>query len=147
VLKYLKRIEYRKSEDPQNPHDFTLIFFFDKNEYFENEFLSIRACLTEPYNCHRIQGCDIKWKAGKNVTKIKIIKRQQHAKTGEIRNRVKEEDCLSFFRLFKTMTKVTLFRHKQRFIRLMHLRFIHTWIGPMQFMKSLSPTIWIISLA
>jgi len=101
ALKHLIKIEYKISEDPQHPLNYSLHFTFTPNEYFENEVLSVNLHIKEPRECTKIEGTEIKWKEGKNLTRKTVQKKQRNKKTGQTRTVTKEEDCDSFFNLFK----------------------------------------------
>jgi len=103
ALKHLTRVEYKQSEDAQHPLDFTLNFHFAANDYFENELLTITLHAEEQRVAKKIDGTDIKWKEGKNLTRKTVQKKQKNKKTGQTRTVSKEEDCDSFFKLFKTV--------------------------------------------
>jgi len=101
ALKHLTRVEYKLSEDAQHPLNFSLHFTFSANEYFDNDVLSINLHVKEPRECSKIDGTELKWKEGKNITKKTVQKKQKNKKTGQTRTVTKEEDCPSFFNLFK----------------------------------------------
>jgi nucleosome assembly protein 1-like 1 len=103
AVKALRRVEYKVSEDTEHPLNFTLNFHFDKNDYFENEVLSVTLHISEPREASKIDGTDIKWKEGKDLTKKQIQKKQKNKKTGQTRTVNKVEDCDSFFNFFKTL--------------------------------------------
>jgi len=102
VLKSLTRVEYKMSEDAAHPLNFSLHFHFAANEYFDHDVLSVLLHVKEPRDCNKIDGTDIKWKEGKNITRKTVTKKQRNKKTGQTRNVTKEEDCDSFFKLFKS---------------------------------------------
>lgn len=106
ALKHLIKIEYKISEDPQHPLNYSLHFTFTPNEYFENEVLSVNLHIKEPRECTKIEGTEIKWKEGKNLTRKTVQKKQRNKKTGQTRTVTKEEDCDSFFNLFKDCEQV-----------------------------------------
>lgn len=65
---------------------FSITMFFSTNDYFENESLSFTAYIADDTNnCREVEGEDIKWKDGKNVTTKKIKKTQKNKKTNEKR--------------------------------------------------------------
>jgi len=78
VLKFLKSIEVKQHTDSEN---ITLIFHFDKNEFFTNETLTknFEVKDQEPV---KASGDDIHWNEGKNVTKKQIKKKQKNKKSG-----------------------------------------------------------------
>jgi nucleosome assembly protein 1-like 1 len=103
ALKSLKTIKFTPSHDSNTPHDFTLIFTFGPNEYFENEVLEKHFQMKEEKECKKTTASDIKWKEGKNLTKKSVTKKQKNKKTGKTRTVTKEVDCDSFFSFFKTV--------------------------------------------
>jgi len=103
AVKALRRVDYKVSEDAEHPLNFSLNFHFDKNDYFENEVLSVTLHVTEPREASKIDGTDIKWKDGKDLTKKTIQKKQKNKKTGQTRTVNKIEDCDSFFNFFKSL--------------------------------------------
>jgi len=103
AVKSLTKVEYKISEDPAHPLNFSIHFHFAQNEFFENDVLSITLHVTEPREASKIDGTDIKWKEGKCLNKKTIQKKQKNKKTGQTRNITKTEDCDSFFNLFKTL--------------------------------------------
>jgi len=103
ALKSLKTIKFTPSHDANAPHDFTLIFTFGPNEYFENEVLEKHFQMKEEKECKKTTATDLKWKEGKNLTKKSVTKKQKNKKTGKTRTVTKEVDCDSFFSFFKTV--------------------------------------------
>jgi len=77
VLKSLTKVEYEVSEDAAHPYDFKLNFHFSQNEYFEHDILTIHLHAKEPREVQKIDGTDIKWKDGKNITKKTVQKKQK----------------------------------------------------------------------
>jgi len=59
--------------------------------------------MKEEKECSKATGTEITWKAGKNLTKKKVEKKQKNKKTGKTRTVEKEVDCESFFGFFKTV--------------------------------------------
>jgi len=59
--------------------------------------------MKEEKECGKTTASEIKWKAGKNLTKKKVEKKQKNKKTGKTRTIEKEVDCESFFKFFKTV--------------------------------------------
>ena len=51
----------------------------------------------------RIEGTDIKWKEGKDITKKEVTKEQKNKKTGKTRTITKKVDAESFFNFFKSL--------------------------------------------
>jgi hypothetical protein len=52
-------------------------------------------------NVKKIDGCDIAWKAGKNVT-VKVTKKKSKGKGAKGKAVTQEEELPSFFRFFET---------------------------------------------
>jgi len=75
ALKSLTHIEFSVSADATKPYDFTLTFHFGPNEFFENNTLVKTYHMKEEKKCTKAEGSDIKWKAGKNLTKKKVEKK------------------------------------------------------------------------
>jgi nucleosome assembly protein 1-like 1 len=100
ALKALNKVEFEMSEDAAHPFNFKLHFHFAANEYFTNEVLSIHLHVKEPREVDKIDGTEISWKEGKNITKKTVQKKQKNKKTGQTRTVTKEEDCDSLFKLF-----------------------------------------------
>jgi nucleosome assembly protein 1-like 1 len=103
VLKALTRIEYKYSEDPATPHNFTITMHFAPNDFFENETLTVLLHLQAPRDVTKTEGTEIKWKAGKDTTKKMVTKKQKNKKTGQTRTVTKEETVPSFFKLFNSI--------------------------------------------
>jgi len=103
ALKSLKLIAFSPSEDPENPHNFTLTFTFGPNDFFDNQVLTKSFLMKEEKECQKTIGSDINWKEGKNLTKKQVTKKQKNKKTGKTRTITKEVDCESFFSFFKTV--------------------------------------------
>lgn len=112
VLKSLKTIQLKASDDNLRPHDFTLVFTFGPNDYFENDVLTKTFYMKDEKDCEKTSGVDIKWKDGKNLTKKSVTKKQKNKKTGKTRTITKEVDCDSFFKFFRS-AEPTKHDHKE----------------------------------
>jgi len=75
ALKSLKDITFSASSDANKPFDFTLTFVFGPNDIFENTVLTKHYYMKEEKECQKTTGTEIKWKAGKNLTKKKVEKK------------------------------------------------------------------------
>ena len=100
ILKHLQRIENIDEEGTEN---YTIKFHFSPNDYFENEILSARFVMISDNEADRIEGTDIKWKEGKDITKKEVTKEQKNKKTGKTRTITKKVDAESFFNFFKSL--------------------------------------------
>jgi len=65
----LKGVKHDSEEGTEN---FTLEFNFGPNDFFENETLKVRFVMLSENDVDKIVGTDIKWKAGKDLTKKEI---------------------------------------------------------------------------
>jgi len=101
LLKKLTKIENIPAEGDSS--DFTLVFHFAENEYFENTTLSLKATMAEDDVPEKIEASEIKWREGKDITKKTIKKRKKNKKTGKHVNVQKVVDAESLFTLFKTI--------------------------------------------
>jgi len=101
LLKSIKTIEHIPDDDTDN---FTIKFTFAPNDYFENEFLSVRFTMVEEGQPEKAEGTEIKWKEGKDITKKTITKTQKNKKTGKTRTVTKTVDAESFFNFFKSIS-------------------------------------------
>jgi len=100
-LKALTNIVAKTFDDPDK--GFTLEFHFAENEYFTNTLLTKTYHLVDEDEIvlDKAEGCEIDWKAGKNLTMV-TKKKKQKAKGGkQTRTITKEEPCDSFFNFFK----------------------------------------------
>jgi nucleosome assembly protein 1-like 1 len=100
-LKFLTNITAKSFDDPDT--GFTLEFHFAENQFFSNTILTKTYHLVEEDEVvlDKAQGCDIAWKAGKNLT-VTMKKKKVKGKGGRAGRQVmKEEPCDSFFNFFK----------------------------------------------
>lgn len=100
ILEHLTGIDYKSEEDNDN---FTIVFHFSPNDYFENETLSVKFIMANENEAEKAEATEIKWKEGKNVTKKFVTKKQKNKKTGKTREIKKEVDADSFFNFFKSI--------------------------------------------
>jgi len=100
ILKHLQKIEHHEEEGTDN---YSLKFIFGPNEYFENEALTVRFVMLSENEVDKIEGTDIKWKEGKDITKKSVTKKQKNKKTGKTRSVTKTVDADSFFNFFKSL--------------------------------------------
>jgi nucleosome assembly protein 1-like 1 len=102
VLKKLKLIKCT----PEENGNFTLEFFFEPNEYFENEVLKREFILDEDYDIKEIKSDEIKWKSDEVNPTIEIKqKKVKNKRTKQIKTVQKKEKIPSFFSSFKNMVK------------------------------------------
>ncbi|XP_045176300.2 nucleosome assembly protein 1-like 1 isoform X1 [Mercenaria mercenaria] len=109
ILNHLQEIKVEFKE--KDPMGFTLEFFFEPNDYFENKKLTKEYVMRsepeegDPFSfegpeiikCH---GCKIDWKKGKNVTVKTVKKKQKHKASGTTRTIQKTVQSDSFFNFF-----------------------------------------------
>jgi nucleosome assembly protein 1-like 1 len=93
-------IEHTAEEENDN---FSIKFYFSPNEYIENESLSVRFVMFSEDQVEKTVGNEIKWKAGKDITKKTITHKQRNKKTGKTREVTKTIDAESFFNFFKSI--------------------------------------------
>jgi len=109
ILKHLTDIQVEITKDPMN---FTLRFHFSPNDYFTNTVLTkeyMMQCKVDPDTPFEFdgpeivgcKGCNIDWKAGKNVTVKVVKKKQKHKQKGATRIVSKEVKADSFFNFFE----------------------------------------------
>jgi len=67
----LTQIDYQNNDDDDN---FTIVFHFSPNEYFENTSLSVKFFMANENEPEKSEATEIKWKEGKNVTKKFVTK-------------------------------------------------------------------------
>lgn len=105
ILKHVKNIETERAFEEEDI--LTARFYFEKNEFFSNEVLTTKLHYEkgEDRDIKKIEGCEINWNEGKDVTKKKTKKKQKNKKTGETRTIVKTVDADSFFNIFKSREK------------------------------------------
>jgi len=101
LLKKITKIENIPEEG--DSADFTLVFHFAENEYFENTTLSMKVIMADDEVPEKIEASEINWKEGKDITKKTIKKRKKNKKTGKHVNVEKIVDAESFFTIFKTI--------------------------------------------
>ena len=105
ILKNLTNIETERGNKPKS---LTARFHFKSNEYFTNDLLTLKIVYkNDSDEVEKIEGTEIKWNEGKDVTKKKVKKKQKHKKTNETRTIVKTVDAESFFNVFQSRQGVT----------------------------------------
>jgi len=110
IIKCLKQVDIRselKQDEPNKPKILTLKLIFEENDYFEGTELTTALNFEGYEEIKKCEGCDIKWKPGKNVmTKIKTKKPtksdKRNKKKGKIEEKIKE---LSFFDIFRSFNE------------------------------------------
>ena len=102
ILKKLKLIKCT----PEENGNFTLEFYFEPNDYFENEVLKREFILDEDYDIKEIKSDEIKWKSDEVNPTIEIKqKKVKNKRTKQIKTVQKKEKIPSFFSSFKNMVK------------------------------------------
>ena len=102
VLKKLKLIKCT----PEENGNFTLEFYFEPNDYFENEVLKREFILDEDYDIKEIKSDEIKWKSDEVNPTIEIKqKKVKNKRTKQINTVQKKEKIPSFFSSFKNLVK------------------------------------------
>jgi nucleosome assembly protein 1-like 1 len=101
LLKKITSVEFIPEDATE---DFTVKFTFAPNDYFTNEFLSVKFFMINENEPARTEATEIQWKEGKNITKKTVEKKQKNKKTGKTRTITKEVDAESFFNFFKSIT-------------------------------------------
>jgi nucleosome assembly protein 1-like 1 len=108
ILKHLMDIQVVFNNDPMG---FTLEFSFSPNDYFSNPvlwkkyFMRADPDSDDPFGyegpeIYKCEGCNIDWKANKNVT-VKVVKKtQKHKNRGTKRTVTKTVQADSFFNFF-----------------------------------------------
>eukprot|EP01057_Protomagalhaensia_wolfi_P004980 Protomagalhaensia_wolfi_Nauph_80__4979@NODE_525_length_2379_cov_81_206838_g391_i0_p1_GENE_NODE_525_length_2379_cov_81_206838_g391_i0NODE_525_length_2379_cov_81_206838_g391_i0_p1_ORF_typecomplete_len341_score94_06NAP/PF00956_18/3_3e55_NODE_525_length_2379_cov_81_206838_g391_i012662288 len=104
ILKYVNDISYSWG-NPDEQLDFTIVFKFAPNPYFNNKELTKTFNLeidseTQDPILNRSVGTKIDWKAGKDITTKTVTKKQKNKRTGETRIVKEHVDKLSFFHFF-----------------------------------------------
>jgi len=114
VLKSLTDITVRYLEAEKPSPSFAIDFHFDSNAFFENKILSKTYHLDEneldEVTFDHVDGTEIQWKPGKNLT-VKLVTKQQKVKGGggkrggrgggsQTKSVTVEEPCESFFNFF-----------------------------------------------
>ena len=100
LLKCLRHIELTTFKENDA---FTLVFYFDENEYLENSKINVSVLCNENGDSTEIKCDPLQWKEGKNITEKKIVKKQKNKRTGQQREVVKTEKQPSFFQLFESV--------------------------------------------
>ncbi len=101
LLKKITKIDCIPEKGDSN--DFTIVFHFAPNDFFENNSISAKFFLVEDDVAEKIEASEIQWKEGKNITQKSITKRKKNKKTGKHQNVTKLVDADSFFNIFKTL--------------------------------------------
>ena len=98
ILSYLIdiRLELHEHDD-----GFTLFFDFEPNSYFSNTTLTKKYHMSSSNIIEKCEGCEIKWTAGSDPTKMKKKKKQK--KGGKKTNVTVTVKCDSFFNFFETI--------------------------------------------
>jgi len=100
---FLIRVEFAGEENSDN---YTIRFVFKPNEYFENEVLSVKFWMLDDNEVERIDGTEVKWKEGKDITKKTVVKKVKNKKTGKSKIVTKVVDNDSFFHFFETIPEI-----------------------------------------
>eukprot|EP01055_Gregarina_sp_Pseudo9_P005235 Gregarina_sp_Pseudo_9__5234@NODE_589_length_2542_cov_104_537755_g555_i0_p1_GENE_NODE_589_length_2542_cov_104_537755_g555_i0NODE_589_length_2542_cov_104_537755_g555_i0_p1_ORF_typecomplete_len401_score120_69NAP/PF00956_18/3_1e54RPC/PF03428_13/0_036_NODE_589_length_2542_cov_104_537755_g555_i012672469 len=104
LLKYVTDITYSWA-NPDEQMDFTIVFKFAENPFFQNSELTktfkleIEGETQDPILLRSI-GTTIQWKDGRDITTKTVTKRQKNKRTGETRVVKEHVDKLSFFHFF-----------------------------------------------
>merc|ERR1711874_460475 len=105
ILNHLRQIDIKselKAKEKDQPKTMTLKLMFEENEFFENSELSCTVHYLHGEEFYKSEGCDIKWKPGKNITTKpktkKPTKKQREKKKKGIVEPV--DDKLSLFDIF-----------------------------------------------
>lgn len=105
ILNHLRQIDIKselKAKEKDQPKTMTLKLMFEENEFFENSELSCTVHYLHGEEFYKSEGCDIKWKPGKNITtkpkNKKLNKKQREKKKKGIIEPV--DDQLSLFDIF-----------------------------------------------
>lgn len=102
VLKHLTDVQCSSKENG----DFTLLFFFEKNEFFDHEQLKREFFLNEDFEIKEMTSTDIAWKSDEVNPTIEIKKKKmKNKKTKEIKTITKKESVMSFFTSFRNMVR------------------------------------------
>jgi nucleosome assembly protein 1-like 1 len=99
ALKYLQDVQVKLFDDPNE--GFALHFQFAENPFFTNTALTKTYRLVEEDGdllMDKAEGCEIDWKADKNLT-VQIVKKKQR-KGKQTRVVTTQEPCESFFLFF-----------------------------------------------
>lgn len=95
----------------QDPMSYTLEFYFEPNDFFENTVLTKQYFLKSKIDTEfpltfegpeifKCVGCNIDWKKGKNLTVKTIKKKQKHKNRGAFRTITKQVPADTFFNFF-----------------------------------------------
>jgi len=98
ILSYLIDIRLELHE---HDNGFTLLFDFEPNSYFSNPTLTKKYHMSSHNIIEKCEGCEIKWTAGSDPTKMKKKKKQK--KGGKKTNVTVTVKCDSFFNFFETV--------------------------------------------
>ena len=102
ILKKLKLIKCT----PEENGNFSLEFFFEKNDYFTNEVLKRQFILDEDYDIKEIKSDEINWTSDdKNPTIELKQKKVKNKRTGKVKTITKKEKVPSFFSSFQHFEK------------------------------------------
>ena len=72
----LKKLRHIESSRETKPKSLTINFHFYPNDYFDNQELQLKITFkTDSEEVEKIEGTEIHWKEGKDVTKKKIKKK------------------------------------------------------------------------
>ena len=99
----LKKITKIENVPEGEDLDFVVKFHFAENEYFENPVLTAKFIMADDEMPEKVEGTDIKWKEGKDITVKSITKKKKNKKTGKKVNVTKIVESDSFFNFFKTL--------------------------------------------
>jgi nucleosome assembly protein 1-like 1 len=101
ILKHLKNVETKRTDEPKT---LSVIFHFDKNDYFAHDVLTLKLHYKGDENdVTKVEGTQIVWAEGKDPTKKKVKKKQKNKKTNETRTIVKTVEDQSFFNVFQNI--------------------------------------------
>ena len=78
----------------------TFTFHFSENQFFSNDKLVIKVKHNE-MDIVELEGTEINWKEGKDVTQYEKVKKQKNKKSGKTREVKEIVKMKSFFNLFK----------------------------------------------
>ena len=82
-------------------YGFSLVFKFEKNDYFTNEDLKKVFVMSKQNVIEKCEGTVIDWKDGRNVTQKKIKKKKGKKAGAKTVTKTVEQE--SFFNFFKTL--------------------------------------------
>lgn len=102
ILKFIRHIETERNDKPKT---LTAKFYFNKNEFFTNDLLTLTIYYRgDQDDVEKIEGTEIQWNESKDPTKKKVKKKQKNKKTNETRTIVKTVEADSFFNVFVSRT-------------------------------------------